>query len=850
MNRTTTLLLPLFLLATALNAQVTITDNEMPHTGDDLTRTRAYTNPFINYAATGAAHTWNFSNLQANTQATAEYQTVASTNFVYALVYADIFFNPNRANHAISGVDIAFNELLPIDNPFTFFYRSASVYKKVGYGAELAGIPVPIIFSEHDVIYELPLDYGDMSNSSSSWEISVPTLAHYGYMQDRDNEVDGWGAITTPAGSFDVLRVKTTLAGRDTIALDSLGIGFTIDRPLVREYKWLAEDLRVPVLQVNTIDLFGLEVVTDIWFYDEPRSIIVVPPIAALCPGSPVDVHYEATGAFNEGGFLIPANDFIAQLSDANGDFTNAVAIGSVEATGNGTIACAIPPGTPFGTGYRIRVISNSPAFIGEDNGYDLVIGGTPMADATAAGPTEFCSGGSVMLDATGGGPYQWQLDGVDIPGATAADLEALASGDYTVTITNGCGTSTSAVITVTVNDLPEHSIDPLSAVSCDGTPIVISSTDLSGQSGLTYQWYLNGSFIGGATASDITAFDSGDYTLEITNPLTGCSYLSGPSGIAIEFVAAPTIAASGSTTFCEGGVVTLDIDPIGGASYQWYMDGAMISGANDTLLLVSDAGAYSVIITSGGGCVSDPSDQVIVVVDPAPDQPTITALGPTTFCEGDAVVLDADLIAGVTYQWSQDGIELAGATDPQLTVTESGTYTVVVTGSNGCGSEAIASMDVVVNPLPAIPVITASSDTLMASGTGSFQWYLYGDPIVGATDAELVTFTTGNYTVTVTDANGCTTISDVYTYISTGVAGPAGTDLIVFPNPSSAAITISMNAPGDLFEIIDGAGKLVMRGRMTGSKTTLDLASHPAGLYLLRILGDSEVAPVRIVLE
>nr|HMT29195.1 hypothetical protein [Bacteroidia bacterium] len=93
------LLAILIIVGFTVQAQVTITQNEMPHSGDELFRTRANVNPFLNYGATGTNYVWNFTNLTASTQDSAIYQTVASTNFVYALTYVDIFFNPNRANH-------------------------------------------------------------------------------------------------------------------------------------------------------------------------------------------------------------------------------------------------------------------------------------------------------------------------------------------------------------------------------------------------------------------------------------------------------------------------------------------------------------------------------------------------------------------------------------------------------------------------------------------------------------------------------------------------------------------------------------------------------------------------------
>ncbi|MBV6404479.1 MAG: hypothetical protein IT228_13790 [Flavobacteriales bacterium] len=684
MVKNLTLLASASLLSASLHAQVSIGLAEMPAAGDALRLTQANLNLFINYAQTGPGHTWDFSNLQSVDEDTTNYQTVASTNIVYALVYADIFFNPNRANHATAGVDIPFYQQLPIADPYTFLYRSNTEYRKVGFGAELAGIPVPITFSQQDVIYELPLNYGDASTSNSAWNVSLPNLAYYGYQQTRTNEVDGWGTITTPAGTFDALRVKTTLAGRDTINVDTLGVGFAIDRPVVREYKWLTPGLRVPVLQVNTTQIFGFEVVTAILFHDEPRSITVEQPLAAsLCPGSTLDITYSETGVFNTGGLFIDANEFIVQLSDAAGDFTNAVDIGQVTATTGGTIAVTIPANTPPGTGYRIRIVSTSPAFTGEDNGFDITIDNTlPLATVVAMGPTTFCAGGSVTLDGSSGGglDYQWQLDGVDIAGATSATLVADAPGDYTVTVLNLCGADVSDPLTVTVS----------------------------------------------------------------APPIT------------------PGVLASDTTVFCEGG----------------------------------------------------------------------------------SVLLVADLIAGVTYTWTMDGIVVPNADTNQLSVTTSGLYTASVTDGQGCSSASGDTIAIIVNTPPAEPVITQVVDTLFASGGGAFQWYVDGQPIVGATDSWYVPIASGAYTVTVTDGNGCSSTSQPYTYVFTAVPAGHVVTMRAWPNPTTGPLHVE-GLHGVRYMVTDASGRLLLEGQALGNPALLDLGALAPGLYELRT---ADGAVLRIV--
>ncbi len=836
------------ILSASLQAQVTIGQNEMPHSGDDLHRTKATLNPFVNYGATGAAHTWNFASLTAAGEEGTQYVSVSSTNIVYSLVYADIFFNPNRANHANTGTDIAFSDMLPIDNAFTFRHQSASAYKTIGYGAEVANIPLPIIFDQHDVVYELPLNYGNSSVSQSSWKINLPTLAYYGYQQTRANQVDGWGNITTPSGTFDALRVKTTITAKDTINIDTLSLGFNINRPKTREYKWLAQGIRVPVLQINTVELLGAEVVTGIFFYDAPHTITVEEPLAAmLCAGSSMSVPYDRTGAYNTGSFFITANVFRAQLSDANGDFTNAVNIGQVTSTVSGTINATIPANTPLGSGYRIRVNSTSPAFTGADNGFDLTVGTTPVALASAAGSTTFCAGETVELvaEAAPGLSYQWVLDGEAIADATAGTLEADGSGSYTLEVTNACGSDVAAAIEVVVNPLPVHVPVVSELIACNGAAVVLSVTNTSGQAVLSYQWMLNGESIDGATAAELTTLNAGEFTLEVSNMTTGCSFTTAAITVIGEAVASPALTAAGPVAFCEGGSVQLDADGQG-SNLEWLFNGASISEADGESLEVDASGAYSVVATSALGCVSEPSNVILVDVLAVPDAPSITASSDLSFCEGGMVTLTAGSDDGLSFLWN------TGNTENELDVTTSGNYSVEVLANNGCSSVSSEVVTVTVNELPEVPVITEMDGVLSATGIGTFQWYLNGEEIADAFGSDLSAEASGVYTVIITNDNGCTSTSEEFVFINTAVAQNVAAAASVWPNPTTGAFTITLPGAqaGEQFNIFDAAGKLVQTGSLEGIRTSVELASNTPGLYLLRLENKGVASVVRIVLN
>jgi hypothetical protein len=695
---------------------------------------------------------------------------VGSTNIVYSLVYADIFFNNNRANHVTEGVDIPFYDVLPIEDPYTFYYRSANVYRKVGYGAAVAGIPLPITMDQQDVVYELPLNYGNTSSSSSAYDIAIPNLAYYGYRQVRTNVVDGWGTINTPAGSFNALRVKTVIAGRDSIRLDTLSVAFAIERPLYTEYKWLTPGRKVPVLQINTNRILNTEVITEVFFYDVERTLAVVPPLSAtLCPGAQVQVPYTRTGVFNAGGLLVPNNVFRVQLSDASGSFANPVNIGSVTSTQSGTITATIPANTPPGTGYRVRVISTSPAFTGTDNGFNITIGTTPQAVASATGPVTFCAGGSVTLSAATNAAYgyQWLLNGAALSGATNATYQAVATGNYRVVVSTTCGSATSSALAVQVNALPEHAlVTPADLSTCADEPAVFSATNLTGQTGLTYQWLIDGQPVIDGTSLELSTSTAGTYTLQVVNPSTGCGYTTSAAILEVETVPVPATLASGPTTVCDGEEVVLQASEIPGVTYQWALDGTSIPGADANVYQASTSGSYTVEATSSTGCVSESSVAIVVTIDPLPTVPVLSANSATTFCSGGEVTLVAAGDPGTTWEWTLDGTSIPAASASEYVASASGAYTAVSTNGFGCSATAIPTV-VTVDPVPDQPVTQANGPTTVCdglsvlletvdAGTSTVQWYLDGNPLIGAEAATLAADQSGVYTVIITNGFGC----------------------------------------------------------------------------------------------
>jgi len=383
----------------------------------------------------------------------------------------------------------------------------------------------------------------------------------------------------------------------------------------------------------------------------------------------------------------------------------------------------------------------------------------------TAGGATTFCSGGSVLLTSSAASGNQWYHDGYALLGATGNTFNATSTGGYTVKVTdaNGCTSNASAAVTVTVNPPPAPPTITTtgSTTFCAGGNVLLTSSAASGN-----QWYLNNTAITNATSSTYTASAAGSYTVQVTDG-NGCTSASSNTvNVTVnQPPAAPTITATGSTTFCSGNNVLLTSSASSGN--QWYLNNTPIANATSSTYTASAAGSYTAKITDGNGCTSAPSNAISVTVNQPPATPTISAGGSTTFCAGGSVLLTSSAASG--NQWYLNNTPITNATSSTYTASAAGNYTVKVTDGNSCTSNSSNSVNVTVNQPPAPPTITATGSTsfcaggnvlLTSSAASGNQWYLNNTPITNATSSTYTASAAGSYTVKVTDANGCTSAS------------------------------------------------------------------------------------------
>ncbi|MGI4871733.1 MAG: T9SS type A sorting domain-containing protein [Janthinobacterium lividum] len=275
----------LTLLAAAAQAQTSpsITSADFPTTTDTLRLSQAaivLPTGAPAYTLNGANKTWNYAGLVATAQRVEKYADVSTAaGALVQFTFNSILSGGNKANLlSPQNLPIPTGAGLPITDPYEFYNLSATSFKSVGFAGTLTGTAVPITYAstaQQDVIYNLPITYGNAVTVSNSLLTTPATLATTGYFsqkRQRTNTVDAWGTITTPFGTFQAVRVVTKLVDHDSIAFGGTA-GQGLNLPVRREYKWLAKTIHVPVLTITTNEVAGQEVISSVEYRDIYRKI-------------------------------------------------------------------------------------------------------------------------------------------------------------------------------------------------------------------------------------------------------------------------------------------------------------------------------------------------------------------------------------------------------------------------------------------------------------------------------------------------------------------------------------------------------------------------------------------------
>lgn len=356
--------------------------------------------------------------------------------------------------------------------------------------------------------------------------------------------------------------------------------------------------------------------------------------------------------------------------------------------------------GTGSGTGTTISNLSpgNYTVTVTTGNGsgcvksFTVVIGQNTAISPLTLTPTNInCFGintGSILVSAVSGGsaPYTYLWSDA----VTTQNRNSLASGTYSLTVTdaNGCKVSASSTITQPA----EISITPtFTNVNCYGDATgVISIATTNGISPLKYLWNDGVSTVG---RTDLKA---GIYTLQVTDA-SNCVKTSSLITIS-EPVSTLTVSSVNTNIACYSvSSGSIDLIVSGGTSPYVYNWGTSITTQDRTSL---PAGNYSVIVTDSKNCTS--------TYTTALSQATALNLSSTIVHESCSNALDGSIVltvsggtSGYSYSWS--GPNAFSATTASITGLKTGIYTVVVTDSVGCTETKTFTINTI-NPSPSAP--------------------------------------------------------------------------------------------------------------------------------------------------
>lgn len=429
-------------------------------------------------------------------------------------------------------------------------------------------------------------------------------------------------------------------------------------------------------------------------------------------------------------------------------------------------------------------------------NGFNVSTSTTPASCGANNGTA------SVTPAVAGTYSYLWSN------GQTTATATGLAAGTYSVTVTSSGGCSTVANVTVSSGGALVLNVNPQNA-TCNGTASGSASANTSGGAApYTYAWS------NGASGANVNGLAAGNYTVTVTDA-SGCTAtqnfsISQPTALAATVnVAAPTCASlSGAASVSVGG---------GTAPYAYNWS----SGGSGTSVSGLANGAYSVSITDNNGCsiVRNFSIAVPSALAATLSTNNITCNGANN---GSASISPSGGTPPYAYAWSN------GATTATVSNLPAGAISVTVTDALGC----TVTRNATITQPSALGLTLSPTQPDCSSGTGSITGSVSGGTAPysyswsnGQTSASISGLTAGNYTLTVSDAAGCT--------ISQSATLNAATGISVTVNATNPTCFGASN--GTATAVVSGGGAPFSYSWNTGQNTN-SIGGLGAGVFTVTV--------------
>ena len=272
-----TFFLSLFLIfSTIATAQISLAVADFANAGDTV-RLSQMQSSNLDFTSTGANYTWDFSSLTANTQSLKDYTPIG---FGSLLIFAT--YGPLAGSYSATYFNLTTE--LPIDQLSAFLpieisdlsqytKRSNNAITAIGYSINVEGQGVPFKSDTIETRYSLPLTFGDVHDSRGYTFVDLNPATDIKFIQHRQrhSEVDGWGTVTTPLGTFPALRVRHDINEVDSIYQTFFGTGGWIGTPPIErtEYEWWTNGKKEYLLKVVATNVNGNQNISSIEFQEQ-----------------------------------------------------------------------------------------------------------------------------------------------------------------------------------------------------------------------------------------------------------------------------------------------------------------------------------------------------------------------------------------------------------------------------------------------------------------------------------------------------------------------------------------------------------------------------------------------------
>lgn len=352
------------------------------------------------------------------------------------------------------------------------------------------------------------------------------------------------------------------------------------------------------------------------------------------------------------------------------------------------------------------------------------------------------------------------------------------------------------------------------------------------------------------------------------THSLFNYGTISGYFGVVYDASNASILVTGGSSdisaTYEEGTNWTHIAVTYGGGITNLYINGNVAASSNSiTFSTVPSPSVSRLGHSPFSGEYSDYSIDELMVYNRALTQEEITDIYNITqtniavsqlpvvarpiMCQGDTINLSVAAIGpNLTYQWQQNGQDIAGATDTflQTVVNTEGVFNYHVEITSDCGIVLVGPAIASVFSYPT-PTIVQTGNLLQTQGYSSYQWLLNGEEIPDATGPDHEATEPGVYTVAVTRQDGtCVGVSPAVTVTSVGIADVDGFSLAIYPNPATEILAIQSRESIEGVEVYNMLGVQVKN--INGNVRAINVAELAKGLYTIRILTTNGLAAVK----